>query len=284
MVVVALLRVAATNLLHQTQQAVRMPRSTSVNIPSGNAPTIRFHSALASASSHVGGLGTPAFGCGSLRFSRLPPRLPSSIFRTVGFGGGPRMIQTLITGPPRSGTTYLATVLAAAGHDFGTGHDVSPSQIGIGGRPGQGMENRALHLANNSLATKLHRFQLATAVAESDGAKLRALVAELPPFVKDVQFLWVWPIWRLAGVMPEQIILLRRSPEAVAASLAYHRIQCDAHEASKRADVLASTIPGVRVVEFPRCARDEPYWKAQMGDLAPYSVADDVFRSEWVRF
>jgi hypothetical protein len=196
------------------------------------------------------------------------------------------MLEWLITGPPRSGTTYMATVLHAAGYDFGAGSDVSPANIGVGGRQGQGMEDRRLHLFNNSLATKLANGQSIAQVADENRKQLAYLLADLPPFAKDTQYLWTFPVWHW-DVGGPNIILMQRNAVALARSLRHHAIRLDPIDAIRQSIALVEHYGNpdfVRVVDFPRCAVDERYWEQVMGDLAPFSIASQTFRRDWVRF
>ncbi len=131
----------------------------------------------------------------------------------------------VITGPGRSGTSFMATLYQNLGFDPGGAWNDSIRA---------GLEERTVVKMNTMLAEELlaplgppprqplgaQRWDLVDKLAERHGKKLRKLALERE-VVKDPRFCWTLRVWVAAGAPIEHIVLTFRKVEDVIGSAAH---------------------------------------------------------------
>ena len=131
----------------------------------------------------------------------------------------------VITGPGRSGTSFLANLYQNLGFDPGGGWEADKRA---------GLEERSVVKMNTKLCEELgapigppprtplgqQRWHLVNELADKHGKKLRKL-AEEREVVKDPRFCWTLRVWVAAGAPIEHVVLTLRRVEDVIGSAAH---------------------------------------------------------------
>lgn len=143
----------------------------------------------------------------------------------------------VITGPGRSGTSFLANLYQNLGFDPGGGWEDHKRA---------GLEERAVVKMNTALCEELgapigppprtplgqQRWHLVDKLADKHGKKLRKL-AEERDVVKDPRFCWTLRVWVAAGAPIEHIVLTLRKVEDVIGSAAHAGMRKPVDEVSQ---------------------------------------------------
>jgi hypothetical protein len=170
-------------------------------------------------------------------------------------------LKYVITGPGRSGTTFLTQVFLEAGEDLGA---VSPAENGEGPRPeGGGLEHPLFVRINERMLDALKRGQPPEEIMR-DLASL--MQYPWPAVVKDPRYLATARVWFLAGHAPQHIFLCLREIDAMRHSMqrAWGESQKSLSEGFPRSLYLLLTsclkqdIPFTCVL-YPRIGQDRAY-------------------------
>ena len=143
----------------------------------------------------------------------------------------------VITGPGRSGTSFMASLYQNLGFDPGGGWEDDKRA---------GLEERKIVKMNTELCEELgapigppprtplgkQRWNLVSKLADKHGKKLRKL-AEERDVVKDPRFCWTLRVWVAAGAPIEHIVLTLRKVEDVIGSAAHAGMRKPVDEVSE---------------------------------------------------
>jgi hypothetical protein len=143
----------------------------------------------------------------------------------------------VITGPGRSGTSFIANLYQSLGFDPGGGWEDDKRA---------GLEERKVVKMNTELCEELgapigppprtplgkQRWDLVAKLADKHGKKLRKL-AEERDVVKDPRFCWTLRVWVAAGAPIEHIVLTLRKVEDVIGSAAHAGMRKPVDEVSE---------------------------------------------------
>ena len=143
----------------------------------------------------------------------------------------------VITGPGRSGTSFMANLYQNLGFDPGGGWEDDKRA---------GLEERKVVKMNTELCEELgapigppprtplgkQRWDLVAKLADKHGKKLRKL-AEERDVVKDPRFCWTLRVWVAAGAPLEHIVLTLRMVEDVIGSAAHAGMRKPVDEVSE---------------------------------------------------
>lgn len=133
-------------------------------------------------------------------------------------------LEYVITGPGRSGTTFLAHVFQKAGYDLGTS---TPNDIGKNQPIGGGMEDVDFATINMRLQNQLNVLWHTKNPDETTMPDIRGIAEQerslfdrpWPTVLKDPRFCDTACIWLAAGYKPTHVFLCLRSPAERNASI-----------------------------------------------------------------
>ncbi len=131
-------------------------------------------------------------------------------------------LQYVITGPGRSGTTFLANVFLKAGYDLGP---VKSSDIGKNKPEGGGLEHPLFARANMRMQSELSSLWSFSEPVDSPDLRKIARIAskhmqqDWPFVLKDPRFSETIRVWHAAGFVPKHLFLCFRDPMERSASI-----------------------------------------------------------------
>ncbi|MBU0459038.1 hypothetical protein KJ652_02410 [Patescibacteria group bacterium] len=116
------------------------------------------------------------------------------------------VLNNIITGTGRSGTTFLAHVFLNAGKDIGT---ENVNGIGHGGNPtGGGLEMPAFAKINTKM---MHGFR--DKIPEQMAEEFKSeMIQNWPEYIKDPRYCLTWPVWETLGIRPKHVFICMRDP------------------------------------------------------------------------